>query len=204
MVLRVTDATTSLLRLPGGWRVSCSMNTIVIEEAPPGLNRSITGVVVLLATAACVAMFSLPLAGLLAATDSAWTDWLIALSFLAILLLVGSLVVPPAAGLVIPWRLSLTLGPQRTLVRGGGLGRLGPVRRRGRLIRIVVRPAYQRGDWGFQVRAEFAEGRPVLVMPPRILTASIREAENEGARVAEAIAACAGVPCARIGWEHHR
>lgn len=204
MVLRMTDASTCLLRLPGDWRVSCSTDTLVIEEGSPGLNRSVTGVMVLLGTVAVVAMFSLPLVGVLRATDAAWTDWLIALSALGFALLCGSLIVPLAVRLAVPWRLSLTIEHDRMLVHGGNLGRLAPVRRRGRATQIVLRPAYQRGDWGFQLWAGFAEGRPIMLMPPRILSASIREAENEGRLIADVIADPMQLQCVSMDWERHR
>ena len=67
---------------------------------------------------------------------------------------------------------------------------------------VIVMLAYQRGDWGYQIRLRLSEGKNKQVIYPILISNSINEAMSEGELVGRKIANALNIEKIEfIGWD---
>lgn len=171
------------------WHVLCTPGKVEIRDASWRSGQMITGGLILLPVLASIGVFSLPIVRIVAVNDNVKAiDLLLSFAILLVGLVPGLFLLRLAIRLMIPWTVVLVVLPDQTLLRGGALGRLCPPRRRGRIDRLFVRPAYLRGDWGYQIWVQYLEGKATMLLPPRLVSNSIGEAETKARWAAQPIA----------------
>ena len=212
MNAEVTQACTAI-ELSKEYRVkkTTAGSIVVEEESLRGWFHKIFGLFLLVITPVFVGAFTLPLIlSIMNGTNEPSSEpisiglWCVVLLFFCVGLACAGLALWMACRCLIPWKVTVTVKPDYTLVQGGSMGRLLPTRCYSRPAQVVAYPAYHRGDWGFLLRLRFAEGKRTLLTPPLILGLSISKALAKGEKAAEAVARMLDVEWETAGWERYR
>ncbi|MEI6516341.1 MAG: hypothetical protein WCO77_10205 [bacterium] len=155
----------------------------------------------LLLTTFVATLFSLPLLGLVIRRQtSSLADWLIAVTLF--LFSVGGLVLFGKVALrsFCPWHVEVE-NTGRNIRIARRLFGIPIIREINCNAVLILKPSYQRGDWGYQIWIKAVQGRECLVVKPHLESSDILQAKQAGRDVLNLLSTFLRIGVEEVSWD---